>query len=102
MHLSIVKNQINVLKILHRDLDANLDVKTKNGVCPILLAIKSQKTDIMKYLLLNNCDTTARDSSKQGILHYAVQSQDPEILNTILRYKVEMNMSDNLEKTPIF
>lgn len=56
----------------------------------------------MKYLLLNNCDTTARDSSKQGILHYAVQSQDPEILNTILRYKVEMNMSDNLEKTPIF
>jgi ankyrin repeat protein len=31
-----------------------------------------------------------------------VQSQDPEILNTILRYKVEMNMADNLEKTPIF
>mmetsp|Transcript_35522 Transcript_35522/g.29896 ORF Transcript_35522/g.29896 Transcript_35522/m.29896 type:complete len:111 (+) Transcript_35522:620-952(+) len=48
LHLSIVKNQISVLKILHRDLDANIDIKTKNGVCPILLAIKSSKTDIMK------------------------------------------------------
>jgi hypothetical protein len=29
-------------------LDANLDIKTKNGVSPILLSIKSGKNEVMK------------------------------------------------------
>jgi len=37
-----------VLKILHKDLEANINIKTKNGVSPVLLAIKSQKIEIMK------------------------------------------------------
>lgn len=97
----MVKNQFNILKILVKDLDANINIKTKNGVSPILLAIKGHKTEIMRWLLLNDCDVTTRDTSKQSILHYAVQS-GLEILNTVLRYKIEINSNDSIEKTPLF
>jgi len=46
LHLAVVKNQLNVLKLLIKDLETNINIKTKNGVSPILLAIKGMKTDI--------------------------------------------------------
>lgn len=55
--------------MLVTELESNINIKTKNGVSPVLLAIKGQKTDIMKFLLLNNCDVTTKDASGQGILH---------------------------------
>jgi len=44
----VVKNQLNVLKLLVKELDTDINIKTKNGVSPILLAIKGLKTEIMK------------------------------------------------------
>jgi hypothetical protein len=39
---------MKVIKILIKDFNCNLDIKTKNGVSPLLLSIKSSKLEIMK------------------------------------------------------
>ena len=50
-----------------------LEVKTNNGWCPLLLAVRSESIDIARYLLEKVVDVNTQSKNVCNCLHIAIQ-----------------------------
>lgn len=57
-----------------------------NDLTPLLYAIKSQKLDIVRWLLDEGANVNAQDCGGQTSLHYATRSVNLEIVKLLLKF----------------
>lgn len=79
----------------------NLSGRLDDGQTPLHLASIMGHSAIAGYLLENNADPTAQDSSGATPLHEAVRYGNLEIAKLLLDADADINAKDNLGKTPI-
>ncbi|WP_027728587.1 ankyrin repeat domain-containing protein [Treponema sp. C6A8] len=81
--------------------DRNLNERFDDGQTPLHIAAIQNHIAIEKYLLVNDADNTAQDSSGSTALHEAVRYGNIEIIKALLDSGANVNSKDNLGKTPI-
>ncbi|MCR5253892.1 MAG: ankyrin repeat domain-containing protein [Treponema sp.] len=79
----------------------NLDERFDDGQTPLHIASILNHVAIVKYLLVNEADNSAQDSSGASPLHEAVRYGNIEIVKALLDSGANVNSKDNLGKTPI-
>ncbi|EID85930.1 ankyrin repeat-containing protein [Treponema sp. JC4] len=81
--------------------DRNLDERFDDGQTPLHIAAIQNHVAIEKYLLVNDADNSAQDSSGASPLHEAVRYGNLDIIKALLDSGANVNSKDNLGKTPI-
>lgn len=79
--LSINYDKDLVIKLLNKK--ANPNVKDKNGVTPLIWAVKMGNKDLVTILLEYKADRNLSDNSGKTAFEYAIESRNLEILNII-------------------
>lgn len=79
----------------------NLSYRFDDGQTPLHLGSSMGHTAIVKYLLENNSDFTAQDSTGATPLHEAVRYGNIEIARMLLNSGAKINAKDNIGKSPI-
>ena len=79
----------------------NLSYRFDDGQTPLHFGSIFGHTAIVKYLLENNANFNAQDSSGNTPLHEAVRYGNVEIARMLLNAGANVNAKDNLGKTPI-
>ena len=78
----------------------NLSTRLEDGQTPLHLGAIMGHIAIEKYLLENNADFSAQDSSGATPLHEAVRYGNVEIASMLLSAGAKVDAKDNLGKTP--
>lgn len=79
----------------------NLNERFDDGQTPLHYAAINNHEAIAKYLLENDADSAAQDSSGASPLHEAVRYGNIAIAQDLLNSGADVNAKDNLGKTPI-
>lgn len=79
----------------------NLNSRFDDGQTPLHYSAILGHTAIAEFLLVNNADTTAQDSTGATPLHEAIRYGNIEIARLLLDSGANVNAKDNLGKTPI-
>ena len=78
----------------------NFNSRFDDGQTPLHLASIMGHSAIIKYLLQNNADMSAQDSTGSTPLHEAVRYGKLDIAEELLKAGADVNAKDNLGKTP--
>ena len=78
-----------------------MNYSNSHGDTPLILAIKTQNAEAVKFLLCPTVNVNAENSRKKTALHYAVALNDKEIINKLLDYNASVSQVDSDGYTPI-
>ncbi|MBQ8482335.1 MAG: ankyrin repeat domain-containing protein [Alphaproteobacteria bacterium] len=72
------------------------------GFTPLRDAVRLNKTDMVKFLLLNGADLKEKDNDGNDILLYAIINESPyNMIDNIIKSGGNVNTHNNQEQTPI-
>ena len=72
------------------------------GYTPLRDAVRLNKTDMVKFLLLNGADLNEKDNDGNDILLYAIISESPyDMIENIIKSGGNVNTHNNQEQTPL-
>ena len=81
---------------------SQINEKNSRGYTPLRDAVRLNKTDKVKYLLLKGADLTEKDKEGNDILLYAIVTEAPyEMIDNIIKSGADVNTKNNAEQTPI-
>ena len=80
----------------------SVDKDSSWSYTPLILATKSEKRDVVKYLLENNANPNLLDAADSSALKYAVQLGNYEIVKLLLEHKANPEVStDDEGRSPL-
>lgn len=104
LHLASIKNNLNIVKILHRNVGQAKcpsifdDVDGKHGMNALQLAIKSDAYDVAEYLILNKCINPLKtNKSGHTSLYLARVSNAKHLLNLMRCYAISTDEQHSME-----
>ena len=76
--------------------------KNSRGLTALRDAVRLNKTDMVKFLLLHDADLTETDNDGNDILLYAVVTNSPvEMIKAIIQAGADVNTKNSLDQTPL-
>ncbi len=99
LHYLAVENQLDAVEFLFLK-GADLNTKNEFGDTPITEATSLGHFDMVKFLLENGAKIDQLPGG-DPIIHEAVRSGDPEIVDLLVNYGVDINATDFLGCTPL-
>ena len=102
IHYAVIFNNINILKLLISK-NTNVNIKDGAGMTPLMIAIKSKKIVIVKYLLgLENININLINNDGQTALHIACNYEYENIVELLLLNKtIDVNIQDSTKYTAL-
>jgi len=97
LHFLAVKNQLDAVKLLYSR-GAEIDTINECDGTPLSEAGSLGHIDIVKYLLENGAKLN-KVPEGEHIIHEAVRSGNPEIVDLLVRYGADINVIDSLGQT---
>lgn len=74
----------------------NINVKTKDGKTPLMVAIKEDKTEMANYLVdLGTSDLSLVDKNGENAGHYAVKSKNYDLFFKLIEKNVPLSQKNN-------
>ena len=102
LHQAVSSRQDNIVDLMltNDEISKLIDVKDKNGVTPLILAIKCKSFTITKKLIEAGANKNIIDHHKRTILHHAVIENQAEILEYLLQSDIStlMPLKDSFGK----
>ncbi|MBP7901299.1 MAG: ankyrin repeat domain-containing protein [Spirochaetes bacterium] len=79
----------------------NCNLYDKNGKTPLICAVEDYATESVKVLLSNKAAVNQRSKKENKTpLHYAVMSNNKDIVNLLVTFKADVSLKDSKGKTP--
>lgn len=79
-----------------------IEIKNSRGLTPLWDAVRLNKTDMVKYLLLNGADINGVDNHGNNILMYAInEGSSPDIIKNIIKSGIDINAHNNDGQTAL-
>ncbi|MEC5030653.1 MAG: ankyrin repeat domain-containing protein [Oscillatoria sp. PMC 1051.18] len=106
MFIAIVDGDIEAVKYLIA-LNLNLDIHqtgvwTDKGFTPLIIAVESKETQIVKLLLEAGANPNLSEKDTGGTpLIYAAITGSLEIINLLLKFGADRNIRDNYNETAL-
>lgn len=80
----------------------NLNVKTKEGKTPLMVAISENKIEMANYLVdLGTSDLSLVDKKNNNVAHYAAKTNNYDLLLKLIEKNVSLNQLNSDKITPI-
>lgn len=96
-----IKGQLEVIKFLVSE-GIDVNKKDKHLGSPILMAVRCNQTETIKYLLEKSAEKSPDNPRKWNLLHYAINnSQDAGLIEVLLRYGVTPDHKNFRGQTPL-
>jgi ankyrin repeat protein len=80
---------------------ANVNVQTKKGKTPLMIALEEKKFQYIDLLLEKGSGLSLKDSNGNNIAHYAAKMKDYELFLKLAENKVPLNHTNKDMETPI-
>lgn len=81
---------------------SQIEDKNSYGLTPLQDAVRLNKTDMVKFLLLNGANINETDKEKNNILLYAIISEAPyEMIENLIKSGATVNAQNELGQTPL-
>lgn len=97
---AIINGDINgVRSLIKSGLDIN--VKNKNNVTPLHMAINHRRNDIALLLIENNADITTTNDRGETPLHFAAKTGQKNIVELLIEKEANVNAIDARSNTPL-
>lgn len=74
LHLACLNNYLDIVNLLVKVSEVEKNFRNLNDQTPLHLAIERQNYEIIKILILNNCDLNAQDKEGDSCLHYLLRN----------------------------
>ncbi|XP_048223558.1 ankyrin repeat domain-containing protein 26-like [Perognathus longimembris pacificus] len=75
--------------------NASIESQTKDGLTPLLLALKENKEKMAEFLIENNANVHAVDKLNRSTLMYAVQCESKHMVKFLLQQGVDVFLKDD-------
>lgn len=85
LHFAVFNNHIDFIQQIIKIPSINLNIANKSGNTPLLSAIESGHSAIIRILISNNADIAVVDRQGFGVLHKAVLNGNLEIVRYLLK-----------------
>ncbi len=80
----------------------NINVKTKDGKTPLMVAISENKIDMANYLVdLGTSDLSLVDKNYENVVHYAAKTNNYDLLLKLIEKNAPLNQKNKENLTPI-
>ena len=99
LHYLAVENQLEAVKLLYSK-GADLNTINDCAVTPLSEAASLGYTDMVKFLLENGA-RIKQVPEGDPILHEAIRSGNPEIVDLLVKHGADINTTDCLGQTPL-
>lgn len=83
LHLAAILGNVFLGKTL-LEAGADIDAKTLEGQTPLMFAVIKGKSEFAQMLVLESADVNAVDNMQGNALSYAIQAQQPQIVDMLL------------------
>ena len=83
MHYACRSNHVDFISTLTTDYGELLDYKNHQDKTPLMWAIVGKSEDAVAFLLAHNVDVKATDVNGKSVLDYALESENPRIIELI-------------------
>ena len=102
LHYAVKNDNIELVKLL-KQYDAKFEALTNFGKNVVHIAAESNHPTMLIYLILNEArDFLCADENGSTPLHWACYSGAYEVVNYLLKLKVDINVQDKENITPLF
>ncbi len=100
LHHATANGHFETVKLLH-SYQANFTAITKKGENCVHLASGGGHSTVVDYLAANGCLVNERTNSvkKTTALHLAVENNHLDVVKSLLKHKVDLNLADETSRT---
>ncbi|MBA7517093.1 hypothetical protein ES705_09143 [subsurface metagenome] len=88
-----------VLRLLNKG--AYIDIRTSEGVTPLMYAVQNKHEQVVKILLLNGANPNLYDYNGTPSLIAAIRNNDLNISEMLIRYDADVDIKDEEGMTPL-
>ncbi len=102
IHQAVEDGNLQIVKILTRCRNINLDAQNSDGESPLHIAVEDGNLDIVHTLLLAGCNVNILDTQGNNPLHIALSSNrcNLAIIKALVAYGVDINAINSVNLTP--
>ena len=90
LHAIVFSGDIERLKKIMSNYKPNINLQSKDGATPLLLAISLGKFEIANFLINSEADVNITDNEGISPLHLAVQTQSINLVNLLLQKEADI------------
>lgn len=101
LHIAVENNNVDMVKTL---VDAGADINIANrSETPLYLAVKNKNEEIAKILIDKEAhlSTLSNDNYHGTVFHFAVKQGLLDVVGNLLAKKVDVNLKNHLDETPL-
>ncbi|PSN45791.1 hypothetical protein C0J52_10757 [Blattella germanica] len=100
MHYVALRNIVCLVKLLLES-GCEIDISNGEGVTPLMRAVAMGNKEVAITLLQYGANPHAKDKSGSCVMHYAVERNIPELIETLMNFKCDVNCSNTEGVTPL-
>lgn len=92
---SIINNNIEMLLFILEVSDKNINVISKKGLSPLMIACSENKKEIIEILISFGCNINIQNQYGNNALIIAADKSDKEIIELLIKNNADMSLSNN-------
>jgi ankyrin repeat protein len=103
LHMAVIKGHVKLTELLLQHNPALINEKHSKTGCTVLhIAVQSGNHELVRLLLKNGADISARDKQGSTPLHYAAHKNDRELVRILLQHGAKVDVKNNSGATPVY
>ena len=96
VHEAAVRGYLESVR-LHLSRGTDIDVRDKNGMTPLMIAIVNNRNGTAEFLIEERADVNAVDNARTSSLDYALESKNGEIADILRKHDATTIATSNEE-----
>jgi ankyrin repeat protein len=101
LHEAVYKNDMDFVKRIVIKEDCDIDCRSKAGISPLHIAVKTRNLKMVDYLLDHGADVDIQDNNGYTPLLYAISQRRLKIVRTLVMHDADVNLPNNAGITPL-
>lgn len=101
LHRAAGKGDLKELEQLATTQNFNINMADQNGMTPLHYAVLFGKADVVNWLIEKGARLDLLTKERKSLLHLAAIGRNEQILQTLLKMKLDPNAVDALGRTPL-
>ena len=86
LHIAVMTNKLNMVKILINDMLADVNVKSKFGLTPLDFAVINDNLEILNCLIAKGANPFMIDDHNENIIHKLAKFGSVKCMNALIQY----------------
>ena len=101
LHESVYRDDMNATRRIVESGRWDIDARSKAGIAPLHIAVKTRNLPMVEYLLEHGADADIQDNNGYTPLLYAISQHRVAIVRALLRHEADIELANAAGITPL-